>query len=165
MILEIRNDDHHVTVELASASGVRRVSMDGRDIPYDWVRLPDGHHSLIIGGRVYDFLIEFSNGSCSVIGRNNSYTLLVEDARRRVSTRQAEEGQSGLQRLSADMPGKVVRVLVKAGDSVAYDQGLLVLEAMKMQNEIRAPKKGTVKDIAVTPGKAVNTGDFLLSLE
>jgi acetyl/propionyl-CoA carboxylase alpha subunit len=165
VILEIGNADHRVTVEVASASGVRRVSMDGRDIPYDWVRLANGHYSLIIGGRVYDFLIEFSNGDCSVIGRGHSYALRVEDARRRLWTREVEEGQSGLQRLSADMPGKVVRVLVKAGDSVAYDQGLLVLEAMKMQNEIRAPKSGTVKEVAASPGKVVSTGEFLLSIE
>ena len=82
MILEIGNADHRVTVEVASASGVRRVSMDGRDIPYDWVRLANGHYSLIIGGRVYDFLIEFSNGDCSVIGRGHSYALRVEDALR-----------------------------------------------------------------------------------
>jgi pyruvate carboxylase subunit B len=63
------------------------------------------------------------------------------------------------------MPGKVIRVLVKPGDKVCYDQGLLVLEAMKMQNEIRAPKAGIVKDIGVQPGGTVGAGDFLISLE
>ena len=48
---------------------------------------------------------------------------------------------------------------------MAYGQGLLVLEAMKMQNEIRSPKSGVVREIGVTEGKAVNSGDFLLSLE
>jgi pyruvate carboxylase subunit B len=63
------------------------------------------------------------------------------------------------------MPGKVVRILVDVGDSVNFDQGLLVLEAMKMQNEIRAPKSGVVKEIGVVEGKAVNSGDLLVSLE
>jgi pyruvate carboxylase subunit B len=77
----------------------------------------------------------------------------------------AEEGPAGLLRMRAEMPGKIVRVLVREGESVAYDQGLLVLEAMKMQNEIRAPKSGTIKEVAVTGGITVNTGDFLLSIE
>ena len=63
------------------------------------------------------------------------------------------------------MPGKVVRVLVKEGDTVEFGQGLLVLEAMKMQNEIRAPKSGIVRGIGVSAGATVNTGQFLLSLE
>ena len=63
------------------------------------------------------------------------------------------------------MPGKVIRLLIKPGDSVSCDQGLLVLEAMKMQNEIRAPKSGVVKDIGVKPGETVSAGDFMVSLE
>ena len=63
------------------------------------------------------------------------------------------------------MPGKVVRILVQAGQKVEYEQGLLVLEAMKMQNEIRAPKGGIVKEIGVAEGRPVSTGEFLISLE
>jgi acetyl/propionyl-CoA carboxylase alpha subunit len=165
VILEISTDNHRLSVEIAETAGVRRVTVDGEEVPYDWVLLPDGHCSLILGGFVYDFIIDFSGETCSVVGREGSYTLRVADARRLIHQREVEEGQAGLQRLTADMPGKVVRVLVKDGDSVAYDQGLLVLEAMKMQNEIRAPKSGTIREIGVTPGKTVNTGDFLLSLE
>jgi acetyl/propionyl-CoA carboxylase alpha subunit len=165
VILEIGCDGYRATVEVTAAPGVRRVAVDGRDVSFDWARLPDGQYSLILGGRVYDFIIEFSDGNCSVIGRDGSHTLRVADTRRPATVREVEEGQSGLQRLKADMPGKVVRVLVKEGEPVAYDQSLLVLEAMKMQNEIRAPKSGVVREIGVTPGTAVNTGEFLLSLE
>jgi pyruvate carboxylase subunit B len=63
------------------------------------------------------------------------------------------------------MPGKIIRVLVQEGETVAHDQSLLVLEAMKMQNEIRSPKSGIVKEVAVAGGITVNTGDFLLSIE
>ena len=59
------------------------------------------------------------------------------------------------------MPGKIIRVLVKAGDSVEMKQGLLVVEAMKMQNEIRSPKSGTVERLMATEGQAVNTGEVL----
>jgi biotin carboxyl carrier protein len=67
----------------------------------------------------------------------------------------------GRQQILAPMPGKVVRLLVKAGDAVEAGQGLLVVEAMKMQNEIRSPKSGTVERVLVAEGQAVNAGEVL----
>jgi acetyl/propionyl-CoA carboxylase alpha subunit len=165
VILEIECKNHRVTVDISTLLGVRRVTVNGEEAACDWVRLADGHYSLIVGGRVFDFIIELSEGTCTVTGRDGCQTMRIFDARRLMRTRELEFGQSGLQRLKADMPGKVVRVLVREGDSVAFDQGLLVLEAMKMQNEIRAPKSGVVREIGVASGTAVNTGQFLLSLE
>ena len=66
--------------------------------------------------------------------------------------------------VSAPMPGKVLRVLVKEGESVKTGQGLLVLEAMKMENEIPAPRDGVVKKIHVKEGDTVNTGDPLIEI-
>ena len=65
----------------------------------------------------------------------------------------------------AQMPGKVIRVLVSDGESIQANQGLLVMEAMKMQNEIKSPKAGIVKKIGVTAGAAVNSGDLLAEVE
>ncbi len=165
VILKVECSGHRADVEITSAGGVRRVTLNGEEVPCDWVRLADGHFSLIIGGRVADFIIEPSGDACTVVGRDGQRTMQISDARRLSTGREVEFGPSGLQQLKAEMPGKVVRVLVKEGDSVEYDQGLLVLEAMKMQNEIRAPKSGVVREIGVTAGTAVNTGQFLVSLE
>jgi biotin carboxyl carrier protein len=63
------------------------------------------------------------------------------------------------------MPGKIVRVLVGQGDEVAAGSGVLVVEAMKMQNEIKSPKKGTIQKILVSEGAAVNAGDVLAIVE
>ncbi len=165
MILEIDCKNRRFTVEVTTAGGVRKVTLNGEEVPCDWVRLADGHYSLIAGGHVGDFIIELSNDTCTVVGRDGMQTLRISDARRLASRRDVDFGQTGLQELKADMPGKVVRVLVKEGDPVEFDQGILVLEAMKMQNEIRAPKSGIVRKIGVTAGATVNTGQFLLSLE
>ena len=165
MILEIGCRDHRFTVEVTNAAGVRKVMLNGEEVLCDWVKLADGHYSLIAGGHVGDFIIELSDDTCTVVGRDGLHTLSIFDARRLASKRDVEFGQSGLQQLTADMPGKVVRVLVHEGDPVEFDQGLLVLEAMKMQNEIHAPKGGIVRKIGVTAGTAVSTGQFLLSLE
>jgi acetyl/propionyl-CoA carboxylase alpha subunit len=131
----------------------------------DCVLLPDGHYSIILDGAVFDWRVDLDGDSCSIVGRDGNYTLRIIDPRRMAHAKDVAEGQEGLQRITADMPGKVVRVLVEKDETVNYDQGLLVLEAMKMQNEIRAPKNGTVKEIGVTEGMAVNSGDFLVSLE
>jgi biotin carboxyl carrier protein len=63
------------------------------------------------------------------------------------------------------MPGKVVKVLVEEGAAVEMNQGLLMIEAMKMQNEIKSPKKGVVRKLGVTEGAAVNSNDLLATVE
>ena len=78
-------------------------------------------------------------------------------------TRTADD--QGPKKLTAPMPGKVVRVLVSAGAEVAAGAGVMVVEAMKMQNEIKSPKKGTIQKILVSEGAAVNAGDVLAIVE
>ena len=91
--------------------------------------------------------------------------VMVELGDLRTALRHAHQGQQGTAQVRAPMPGKVIRVLVKDGDSVQANQGILVMEAMKMQNEIKSPKNGTVKKIGVTAGSAVNSGDLLAEVE
>ena len=79
--------------------------------------------------------------------------------------RAARQGHEGQAELRAPMPGKVVKVLVGEGAAVEMNQGLLVIEAMKMQNEIKSPKKGIVKRLGVTEAAAVNAGDLLAIVE
>ncbi len=165
MNLQIEIENRKLNVAMTDSSCRGLATVDGKEIAYDCVRLPDGRYSIILSGRVFDFIVDLPAGSGTVTGRQGAHALKVADSRRHPPRREVEEGQSGLQQLTADMPGKVVRILVRAGETVAYDQGLLVLEAMKMQNEIRAPKSGVIKEIGATEGKAVNTGEFLLSLE
>jgi len=163
--LQISSGHENFEVEITGASDQRRVRVGDREANCNWKRLSDEQYSLILDGHVYDLSVDFDTDSCSVAGRAGTYHFHISDPRRLSHQQDIEEGQAGLQRICAEMPGKVIRLLVKQGDSVAYDQGLLVLEAMKMQNEIRAPKSGVVKEIGAPDGLAVNSGDFLLSIE
>lgn len=165
MILEISHGEYKVAVEIESNDGKKKIRLGGNDIVCDWVRIADGHYSLILDGTVHDIHVNMSPDICDVSSRVGTYSFRILDPRRLGLKEYGEDSQSGLQRICADMPGKVVRLLVQKGDDVLYDQGLLVLEAMKMQNDIRAPKTGVVREIAVQPGTTVNTGDFLLSIE
>ncbi len=165
MVLDVCCESELISIEVAGEGGRRGISVDGKEEVIEWVRLPDGGYSILFDGRVYDLSAEIDGDSYSVAGRRGRCSFHVRDPRRLDSSAAAEQGTAGLQRLLSDMPGKVVRVLVRENDTVTYDQGLLVVEAMKMQNEIRAPKAGIIKSIGVSAGRTVNTGDFLLSLE
>ena len=164
MKLEVYHGDDLVEIELPDSSAGQPVLISGREANVDWVRIREREYSILIAGRVFDFTVEQAGERSVVHGRDGAAQLRVSDPRRG-STSEVEGGKPGLQRIVAEMPGKVIRVMAQPGDAVSFGQGLLVLEAMKMQNEIPAPKGGVVREVAAMEGKAVQAGDFLLSLE
>jgi biotin carboxyl carrier protein len=165
LILEISNTSQKVSVEITTAGGRRKIRLGDTEIFCDWVRLTDGHYSLILDGRVFDLMVNLDTDTCKVMSRAGIYSFRIMDSRRSATLPHSDEGPPGLRRVCAEMPGKIISVLVREGETVTYDQGLLVLEAMKMQNEIRAPRSGVVKEIGVAGETTVNTGDFLVSIE
>ena len=93
-------------------------------------------------------------------------SVLVEIVDARAALRKAaHQGQAGAVEIRAPMPGKIVKVLLAEGSEVKTNQGILVIEAMKMQNEIKSPKNGIVKRIGVKEAAAVNAGDVLAVVE
>jgi biotin carboxyl carrier protein len=96
-----------------------------------------------------------------IVAGNREFSARVRDPRQWRRNRGTAAEAEGRQQVVAPMPGKIVRVLVKAGDKVVLKQGLLVVEAMKMQNEIRSPKSGTVERLLVNEGQTVNAGEIL----
>jgi biotin carboxyl carrier protein len=119
-----------------------------------WV---DGSHSVDVA------MTERAAGEYLVQLPRVSLTATV-DARRVVRASHPVVG-AGEQRVVAPMPGRVVRVLVQAGDEVIARQGLVVVEAMKMENELTAPRAGRVKDVSVTEGLSVEAGRLLVTIE
>ena len=138
--------------------------LDSREVSCDYLKLRNGNYSLIIDGRVYDTFVEVVDDSCSVSTRQGVFRLRVADRRRLASGDRAEMAISGLQRLVAEMPGKVIRLLCQVGDTVVYDQGLVVLEAMKSRERNPGSEERRGKEIAVQE-EVVSSGDFLLSLQ
>ncbi len=165
MILHVDQEGTARTIHLKVQDRICNISIDGREMECDWVFLPDGRWSFRLGNRVFDLAVTADTEGWIVTGRNGRQRILVRDPRKLYSGGLSREAAAGLQRVMAEMPGKVIRVIVQKGDHVRLDQPLLVLEAMKMQNEIRAPKSGVIRDITVAEGKTVTSGEFLLSLE
>jgi biotin carboxyl carrier protein len=162
---EIASASSTSKVEVAGERGRKEIRIDGRVVAVDWLRLPGNRYSLLIDGRVYDLSVRVDGESCTVSDRNGTRTLRVLEPRKKALSPSTDAGRSGLQRICAEMPGKVVRVSVSVGDTVAENDAMVVLEAMKMQNEIRAPRSGTIREVRVEPGRTVGTGELLVSLE
>jgi len=165
MRVSVKSGDKVVDVEISADGGNCEIIGDGSRAPVAWARVSDHTYSILLEGRVYDLLVEPDGENRIVVGRQGSREFLFRDPRRPDQEKTVDAGQAGLQRICAEMPGKIVRVLVGVGDSVGLDQALLVVEAMKMQNEIRAPKTGVVREVAAREGGTVGSGGFLLSIE
>jgi biotin carboxyl carrier protein len=121
----------------------------------------EGRWSVLIEGRSYAVTL-LGAGEVSVNGR--VFHVEVFDPRSLRGRREATEG-SGPQTFAALMPGRVIRVLVEAGQEVGAGQGLVVVEAMKMQNEMKSPRAGRVMEVRAAAGATVSAGDILVVIE
>ena len=122
--------------------------------------------SLIHEGRSYEARRETSpTGEPHILLGDRRFRAEVRDPRSLRSRRAALGAAAGPVGIHAPMPGKVIRLIAAVGDEVEAGQGLLVVEAMKMQNEIKSSKKGKVSKIAVQESSAVNAGDLLAIVE
>jgi len=137
-------------------SGTREFTLDARETQ-------PGVLSLLLDGHSYEIRSEITPAGTVVCVGDRRYSAEVADPRS-PRTRRAEEGH-GPQKITAPMPGKVVRLLVAEGSAVEQGQGILVIEAMKMQNELKSAKKGVVRKIMVKEGATANSGDVLAVVE
>src|SRR5579863_10355793 len=135
-------------------------TVDGRLVEADAIRVSRAAYSVLLGGRSLEVTTEETPYGLLVHGNGREFQVEVIDPRSWRRRRGAGIELEGRQQLLAPMPGKIVRVLAEAGQQVAAGQGLLVIEAMKMQNEIRSPKSGTVEKL-VGEGQTVNAGEVL----
>ena len=135
-------------------------SVDGRHLEADAIQLSRGSYSVLLGGRSLEVTAEETSGGLLVRVNGREFLVDVHDPRSWRRGRGAGVELEGRQQLVAPMPGKIVRVLVEVGQQVTAGQGLLVIEAMKMQNEVRSPKSGKVDKLA-REGQTVNAGEIL----
>jgi biotin carboxyl carrier protein len=149
-------------VELERDAERWKISLDGQPVNADAVEIAPNTLSLLLEGQSYEVHITPSpDGMLKLQTGLQEFTAEVVDPRAWRGRGHGALEAEGRQQVVAPMPGKVVRVLVEAGDKVEAGQGLLVVEAMKMQNEIRSPKGGTVERLHVKEGQPVNAGEVL----
>ena len=139
--------------------------LDGEEIQVDAVITKHDVVSIIIGGQHYEVKRERTAADVHYWVKNSRFAVEIRDPRSLRSRKSAAATGEGPQKLLAPMPGKVVRIILAAGSEVEAGQGVLVVEAMKMQNELKSPKKGTVKQVMVAEGASVTAGEVLAIVE
>ena len=153
------------SVELTrSAEEPSRVlaAINGRRVEADAVKISPGVYSILLGGRSLEVRAQTLADSLLLHTAGREYRVEIVDPRSWRRSRSGRIDLAGRQQISSPIAGKVVRVLVARGQQVETGQGLLVVEAMKMQNEIRSTKTGTVERLLAKEGQAVNAGEILV---
>jgi len=152
-----RMRDVEITREGRRFSG----TLDGRPVEADAVEVGPGIYSILKDGAAFEVRVERAAAGLTVVVGGTRLDARVLDPRQWQGRRGGAVEVEGRQQIVAPMPGKVVRVLVRQGEKVEAGRGLLVVEAMKMQNEIRSPKTGTLERLLVSEGQAVNAGEVV----
>ncbi|MBZ5539326.1 MAG: biotin/lipoyl-binding protein [Acidobacteriia bacterium] len=166
MKYEVHMEGKTRVVELEHHGAAWRISLDGQSVAADAIEISPGVYSILLDNRSHEVRVMTApDGSLKVQSGLYEFAAKVVDPRSWRGRRHGVLEAEGRQQILAPMPGKVVRLLVKAGDKVEAGQGLLVVEAMKMQNEIRSPKSGVVERLQAKEGQPVNAGEVLAWVE
>lgn len=165
MKLEAQSGESTCTFEFDERGGTFRLSLDGREIEGDVLQPEPGVFSFMVGHRVVEFHVSKLPGieTRRVVTVTGTTDVRIIDRKHRSPGDEAEG--DGQQIMLAPMPGKVVAILAAVGDTVERGQGVLVVEAMKMQNELKSHRDGTIKEIRASEGENVNAGDVLVVIE
>lgn len=165
-IATLDDKTHKIEVQELEEDHLYRIVIDGNEHIIDGRKLTGHIYSLIKDNRSFTVDVTAKDDQYTVACEGKSVQLRLLDERR--ASRPGEgsgSGRDGGKQIKSFMPGKVVEVLVHVGDEVAKDQGLIIIEAMKMENELRSTAAGKVKEIRVSAGQAVESGELLIELE
>ena len=152
------------TVELSRGEKGFACSLDGKPVEADIAEIGAGTYSVLMGGQSLEVRITPQTHALAAFVGGQEYSLRVRDPREWRRKHGGAAASEGRQQVVAPMPGKVIRILAKVGEKIEAGQGVVVVEAMKMQNEVRAPKSGVVEKIVVAEGQSVNAGDALATI-
>ena len=163
---QLSGTDHELYLHLDKNRA--SIEVDGRQYEIEVRQLTYGEYLIIADSNVYKCHVEMkrdSHTSFEVVARGKSYDVTLIDPKRLRSTQSSGGHDPGVAQVISLMPGKIVRVLVELGAQVEAGAGIAVVEAMKMQNEMKAPRAGVVVSINAEAGTTVNAGDVLAVIE
>ena len=153
-------------LELTRGEKTWLCKVDDQEIEVDAALTARDVMSVLVSGKAYEVKRERSlQGELHLVIGSARYAVDVQDPRSLRTRRAAGGVEAGPQKLTAPMPGKIVRIMVAVGDEVKVGQGIIVMEAMKMQNEMKSLKDGKVQKILTSEGSTVNPGDTLAVIE
>jgi biotin carboxyl carrier protein len=163
MKYEAEIDGHQISLEIEQRNGRVLATIGQRSYDLEVESPEPGVYLMFLGNEVHEARVWSADmGALRVKLGSRQFTASIIDRKHR---RTVEHRPEGPQQLTAPMPGKVVRVLLKPGDEVAAGQGVVVVEAMKMQNEIKSPKAGRILEVRVAEGENVDNKQVLAVVE
>ena len=158
-------DNHKCEVVIENLDGQLHVSVDGQSYTPEVHKLAEASYLLINDHRVYNCRVECKSRERFEVKLNkHAHAVSIVDPRRLRTDENSDRHHAGPTEITAQMPGKVVRVLVERGAEVAKGAGIVIVEAMKMQNEMKTPRAGIVLSLNVAPGDIVNAGEVLATV-
>jgi len=162
---KIDGEDHDI--EIVEADGRVTARVRDREYVLDVTQPEPNIFALRNGCKLVEVFVspDTPAGAMKAAAGGHEFKIEITDPKRLRGSAVDAEHAGGAAEIKTAMPGKVVRVLVEAGAKVKKGDGILVVEAMKMQNEMKAPKDGTVREIRVAEGETVNAGDVLARIE
>lgn len=163
----IRSPESEQTYELERENGVARVRREGEDTwaSVELQRIGESQlYLLMIDDRPVELFLERKRGGANATIGRHSFAYDVERWRPGGGTKQKQAEQAGIKRIIAPMTGSIIEVRCKQGDAVKQGDVLLVIESMKMNNELRSPAAGTVEQVLVNAGERVNANQLLVSI-
>jgi len=160
------SEGREYSIEIVAAGHPWQVKVDETVHQVDFLELGGGLYSLIVDGRSYEVDIFEEGEALLVLVEGQAFRLeLQEERERRLLKSAPGKARVGRQAITAPFPGRVVKVLVLVGDMVEAGDRVVILEAMKMENELKASGPGMVKEIRVEEGKGVGGGEVLVVIE
>ena len=164
-LVTLGDQTHRIEVQELEGN-LYRLLIDGVERVVDGRQLSAHTYSLLVDQRSFTVDVTAKEDTYTVLCEGKSFRLKLLDERKlRPGGQASDEDEEGEKKVRAVMPGKIVEVLVAVEEEVTKEQGLLIIEAMKMENEVRSPSSGRVKEIHVTPGQAVEAGELLVWIE
>jgi len=160
--VRVNDEEFEVDIDMAG-----RVYLNDEPLHADLIQVPyQNLYSLLLNHHSYELAVEETRAGYRILLGGEQYDVQVTDERQRrlLAGRSQPAPPGGDTNVTAPIPGLIVKVEVKEGDSVTAGQPLVILEAMKMENEIRAPRDGEVRGVHVAPGQSVEQGAVLVTL-
>lgn len=160
MLFDATTKGQTARIEVRESQGRYRVTIGARTLDLDLVKTGATELSVLVDGASHDLSLEKTAEGYAVVVRGDRFDVDLKDAVKGEAL--GKVAHKGPLKLNAPMPGKIVKVLVAPGEAVEAGRGVLVMEAMKMENELKATRAGTVQEIRVKEGQAVEMGALLL---
>jgi len=161
--VELNGRKHRLTIR--AVDGGYRIELNGQPYRANVSSLQPNVLSVLVEGKSHRIVFDPRPGGSAIVLDERRLPYRITDPRSLGSRADVDANDTGARSITASMPGRVIRILVQVGDRIEAQQGLIVVEAMKMQNELKAPRGGTVTRVVAAVGATVQTGELLLVIE